>query len=172
MRDANRLLSELVAAAREFCNLIEGADEAGPDWLERLSCLLPRIHAALVGLRRVVCDETPPDLVPDYELRFDLFMRLHQRLGGRDRYSLEFDAFGKDPCALTGSLADDLTDIYFELRRGLDVLDHDPGNPERALWVWRSSFLQHWGQHLVDAERHLYELEVAEYLSRVAGEKN
>lgn len=172
MCDESQLLPELVATAREFCHLIEDAEQAGPDWLERVSCLLPRIHAAVVGLRREASDDAAQCLVPDYELRFDLFMRLHQRLGGRDRYSLEFDALGMGPCALTGSLADDLTDIYFELRRGLDVLDHDPDKPERALSVWRSGFLQHWGQHLVDAERHLYELEVTEYMSRMAGASN
>jgi len=172
MCDESQLLPELVATARGFCHLIEDAEQAGADWLERVSCLLPRIHAAVVGLRRVAIDDAPQCLVPDYELRFGLFMRLHQRLGERDRYGLEFDALGTGPCALTGSLADDLTDIYFELRRGLDVLDHDPDRPERAVSVWRSGFLQHWGQHLVDAERHLYELEVAEYTSRMAGESN
>ncbi len=172
MHEAGQLLPELVGAAREFCRLIERIDQQGPDWLERLSFLLPRIHTCVVGLRSVANPEAPQCLVPDYQLRFDLFARLHERLGERDRYSLEFDPVSLGPCALTGSLADDLTDIYFELRRGLDVLDHDPDRSDRALSVWRSGYVQHWGQHLVDAERHLYELEVGEYTASLAGQRN
>jgi hypothetical protein len=30
--------------------------------------------------------------------------------------------------------------------------------PDKVLRYWRRSFELHWGQHLVDAERHLYAL--------------
>jgi hypothetical protein len=58
---------------------------------------------------------------------------------------------------MSGSLADDLTDIYYELKDGLNRLDRSE-DPGRTLGSWRSGFCKHWGQHVVDAERHLYAL--------------
>jgi hypothetical protein len=62
----------------------------------------------------------------------------------------------------TGSLADDLTDIYFELKRGLNMLD--AAGPDEVAHLWELGFKEHWGQHLVDAERHLYSLKINDQL--------
>ena len=60
-------------------------------------------------------------------------------------------------------LADDLTDIYCELKHGLQRLER--GNDTRlTLGRWRSGFCKHWGQHVVDAERHLYALSARDRL--------
>jgi hypothetical protein len=53
---------------------------------------------------------------------------------------------------MTGSLADDLTDIYCELKHGLNMFDAEP---ELAVKGWVNGFEFHWGQHLTDAQRHL-----------------
>jgi len=79
------------------------------------------------------------------------YSHLVEILGDRDPYWLEFDR-ADDSQAMTGSLADDLTDIYCELKHGLRMVDEDPG---RSLNTWREGFTRHWGQHLTDAERHL-----------------
>ena len=70
---------------------------------------------------------------------------------------MEFDAAHDKQC-MSGSLADDLTDIYCELKHGLRLLDANPPQTDLALDGWRRSYKAHWGQHLVDAERHLYAL--------------
>jgi hypothetical protein len=163
MGEALIQVQELARAAREYCDVIEHLDGGGGDWLHRLSCLMPRIHAAVLTLNNVAAAGFPQAFVPDYDLRFELFSRLRDRLGERDRYRLEFDA-AEGGTSMSGSLADDITDIYFELKRGLEMLEHDPQHPTRAASAWRSGFLWHWGQHLVDAERHLYELQVSEQL--------
>ena len=93
----------------------------------------------------------------DLDERFELYSNLRKVLGERDSYWLEFDAVPED-MHMSGSLADDLTDIYFDLRYGLALLDDVW--PQRAAQAWQSSYRMHWGQHLVDAERHLYALKV------------
>jgi hypothetical protein len=90
-------------------------------------------------------------LSPDLDARFELFSHLRELLGERDGYWLEFDRLG-DSEHMTGSLADDLTDIYCELKHGLRLVD---SHPNRALCGWRSGFQDHWGRHLFDAQRHL-----------------
>ena len=48
-------------------------------------------------------------------------------------------------------------------QQGLDLLDE--AWPQRAAQVWQSTYRLHWGQHLVDAERHLYALKVRNQLA-------
>lgn len=166
MGESLRAVRELASAAQQYCALVEGLDRPAGDWLEQLSCLLPRIHAAVIGLGRGG-DSTQPGNGGDYERRFELYTHLRGLLGDRDHYNLDFDP--ADRSDMSGSLADDITDIYFELRRGLDVLDRNPDGLREAAAVWRNGFRWHWGQHVVDAERHLYELEVSNRLFRGCG---
>jgi hypothetical protein len=145
----------LLDTAREYCRLIESARPDDDDWLVALARVLSRLHALVAALEMPpvgIC--APAEL--DLDSRFDLFSRLHAALGERDSYWLEYDAPREQP-AVTGSLADDLTDIYCDLRLGLNRLaaEQDPG---RVLQEWRHGFSIHWGQHLVDATRHLYTL--------------
>lgn len=146
----------LLEAAREYCRLIESAKPDDDDWLARLSTLLPRLHALVAALEPMPGQGDPGVEDSDLDSRFEMFSRLRHTLGERDSYWLEFDSpLGSLP--LSGSLADDLTDIYYDLKSGLDRLDDDH-DMRRTVSDWRTGFSVHWGQHLVDAERHLYAL--------------
>ncbi len=151
---------ELVETARQYCGLIDRI-AAGTDWLAPVFQILPRLHARVVSLRDSGGVGFPPDS-SDLDARFDLFSRLRMQLGEQDMYWLEFDNPDDAAEHLSGSLADDLTDIYFELKRGLQLLD--TAGPEVVAHLWERGFEQHWGQHLVDAERHLYSLRTHSYL--------
>lgn len=154
-------LAEMVGVAESYCQLIERTGWENGDWLESLFKLMPRLHLAVTALTAYDTDDTP---LPDVNLdeRFELYSRLRKVLGERDSYWLEFDA-APEEIHMSGSLADDLTDIYFDLKHGLLLLDE--AWPQRAAQVWQSSYRRHWGQHLVDAERHLYALKVRNQLS-------
>ncbi len=144
---------EMTEVARAYCELIEGAQEYDTGWLRELELLLPRLHAAVAALGSPDLSRTPP-LPADLDARFELFMQLRRLLGRRDSYWMEFDVT-QDGQSMSGSLADDLTDIYCELKQGLKLLEKTPG---KVFDDWSCGYRVHWGQHLVDAERHLYEL--------------
>ncbi len=151
---------DMIEVASAFCRLIDAVDEADSSWLHQLSALLPRLHAAVDAL--CARDADPFCLVnSDLDTRFEIYSRLRDKLGINDSYWMEFDV-ALDGQSMTGSLADDLTDIYCDLKSGLSILDEEP---DLALDNWRSSFKIHWGQHLVDASRHLYELDTRKHLS-------
>jgi hypothetical protein len=153
-------IAEMIDMAKAFCHLIENVDELDSSWLHQLTCLLPRLHAAVRALKS--SSPGPYCLVsPDLDERFEIYSRLHDGLGKNDSYWMEFDV-AQDGQVMTGSLADDLTDIYCDLKSGLNILEEEPG---LAVDNWRSSFQIHWGQHLVDASRHLYELDTRNSLS-------
>jgi hypothetical protein len=146
----------MLESAREYCEVIETAGENRDEWLDRISALLPRLHAAVSALEMNVENDGVPTGV-DLEARFELFSKLHQLLGEKDSYWLVYDAKPEGNQQMCGSLADDLTDIYCELKHGLAIFDSD-SDADLALCNWHQGFRMHWGQHLVDAERHLYEL--------------
>ena len=153
---------QLVETARSYCNLIDRV-QGRNDWLAHLFRILPRLHAEIVVLHNQK-GTMPPELA-DFDDRFALFTQLRSWLGERDRYWLEYDQPAdvlSDDEHRTGSLADDLTDIYFELKRGLNLLD--AAGPDEVAHLWEVGFKHHWGQHLVDAERHLYALKINDQL--------
>jgi hypothetical protein len=52
---------------------------------------------------------------------------------------------------VTGSLADDLADIYCDLWRGRELWAQ--GQFGAAVWEWRFRFESHWGVHVTGALR-------------------
>lgn len=162
MTTLTETLSEMVEVANDYCALIEHRGDPPGTWLETLFGLMPRLHSAVTALSSYnTGDEVPLPRV-DLDQRFELYSRLRKLLGARDSYWLEFDALPEE-VHMTGSLADDLTDIYFDLRHGLEMLD--AAWPQRAAQIWQATYRVHWGQHLVDAERHLYALKVSDRLA-------
>jgi len=152
--------NELLEIARRYCAVIESLDSGDRKSLAQLNEILPRLHAAMTRIS--IPEEGPYDANVDLDQRFELFSRLHRLLGDLDGYWMEFDVT-PDRQEMSGSLADDLTDIYCELKNGLQRLDgsDDTG---RTVGGWRTGFCKHWGQHVVDAERHLYTLSARDRL--------
>ncbi len=147
------LFNEMAEIADRYCTLIEQAGEKDSQWLHEVAVLLPKLHMAASNCPTQE-DEDAAAMGPDLDARFEIFAKLRQLLGSKDSYWMEFDVV-HDGHHMTGSLADDLTDIYCELKQGLHLIDHEPN---RALAGWCSGYSSHWGQHLLDAERHLYSL--------------
>ena len=157
MTTLTETLSEMVEVAESYCQLIENpVEKPAESWLGSLFALMPRLHSAVTSLNAYETGDMQVTGV-DLDERFKLYSRLRKLLGERDSYWLEFDATPEE-IHMSGSLADDLTDIYFDLRHGLALLDEVW--PQRAAQAWQTSYRLHWGQHLVDAERHLYALKV------------
>ena len=154
--------SAMVKIAEEYCRLIESSGSGDHDWLARVFSLLPRLHAAITTeVKQNGQPVTPLDA--NLENRFELFTTMHQLLGEKDSYWMEYDLL-QDEEHKSGSLADDLTDIYCELKFGLNQLAQKQ-DTNRVLDNWKHGYLVHWGRHLVDAERHLYELSTKNQLS-------
>jgi hypothetical protein len=151
--DMSRKAPEMIGLAQRYCALIDESSAKSQSWLKDVAALLPRLHAAINSLNGRLHEEDLT-LTPDLDARFELYTHLVELLGDRDSYWLEFDQ-SDDSLAMTGSLADDLTDIYCELKHGLRTVHVDP---EHSVQAWLQGFNTHWGQHLTDAQRHLLAL--------------
>jgi hypothetical protein len=150
-------ISDLHDSAKRFCFLVENIQDFDrQQWLSEISLILPRIHAVIGILDNHRTAECLYALT-DVDERFELFCALKKTLGEKDGYEMGDESIENQ---LYGSLADDLTDLYFEIKRGLDLIQVDQGNYAAALSLWRDGFFLHRGKHLLDAERHLYDLRV------------
>jgi len=147
---SNLATEQMATLASGYCELVESFDENSLDnWLTDVAELLPKLHRAVDGLEQAKSMGVYEHRA-DYDARFEMFTRLYQALGERNGYSYEYD--GLDGQRLSGSLADDITDIYFDLKHGLSVLINDP---TMAAHEWQHSYEFHWRHHLLDAERQL-----------------
>ncbi len=144
--------TKLVAAIQAFCWMVEYLENYRPlEWLKRMHHLLLQIEP---GMERLdVKAESSFFELPDLDWRFAMFCRLKAFLGELDAYALPGDC-EDDPEDFTGSLADDFTDLYFELRRGLDLYDAT-GDLGAALTLWRTGYVLHWQRYLSEARQHL-----------------
>ncbi|MGD8742891.1 MAG: DUF5063 domain-containing protein [Granulosicoccaceae bacterium] len=146
-------LNSMADVARRFCEHVEqfSADHVD-SWLTDMVALLPQLDEAASSLGELQSLSVHEHDVDD-EARFELFTRLFEALGERDGYDYEYDSL--EGQRLSGTLADDITDIYFDLKRGLDLLEQYPAEPKIAASDWRQSYEFHWRHHLLDAERQL-----------------
>lgn len=153
---------DMAEMAEAFCRLVDAIDPRGEEraWWLQMRELLPRLHMAVIALGE---SDAPCKTysLPDDEQRFELYIQLNHRLQAN---ALLGQKLGENPLfsRLCERLADDLTDMYFDLRRGLELLQRHPAQPQLATGDWQSSFYQHWGHHLLDAERWLYAVDSAE----------
>ena len=151
-------MQKMMDVARNYCHLIENCCEDDLEWLQQVAEQLAQLHAAIVHLKESEEKQWDEGSI-DLDKRFDMYAQLKGLLGEDDAYWLEFDV-NSDYQHMSGSLADDLTDIYCELKQGLEMLTRSPDAPAQVLSSWGHGYRMHWGQHLLDAERHLYALDV------------
>ncbi len=141
--------ARMAFVAREYCALIDGARDA--DWIQRLAKLLPRLHVAVTALS-APAGAGHAALVYDDEKRCEMFFCLSTDLQTDRKLYAAYEAMSVGLYQwpqLCERMADNLADMYFDLRHGLDLLRD---SPQHASENWQYSFYSHWGKHLLDAE--------------------
>lgn len=146
----------MASVAEEFCALIDGERRAG--WIKQLATLLPRLHVAVTALS-APSNEGRTCLDHDDEKRCELFLSLSDDLQADCALCSAYEKMSvgsRQRQQLCERMADDLADIYFDLKHGLELLKDDP---QSASEIWQYSFYLHWGKHLLDAEHWLRAVE-------------
>jgi hypothetical protein len=139
----------MAETALEYCELIDGFSGVSQDqaWLQRMDKLLPRLHVAVIALS-MPCERYHGYRFPDDDARVELYMRLHHVLHSDVSIWTSWEILNLRH-QLCDRLADDFTDVYFDLKGGLEVFEDDH---LLAMKNWLCSFYMHWGRHLLDAE--------------------
>jgi Domain of unknown function (DUF5063) len=90
---------------------------------------------------------------PSYEAWHERFVGVQSALDDWDGYWTSIRPFGgREMEAVMRSLADDLADVWLDVKHGLVALD--AGAPKTdVIWEWQFSFYSHWGRHATEALR-------------------
>jgi hypothetical protein len=133
--------------ARAFSAWAEARSTSDP----RTEALRARVHlanliAAVISLPDGVFDAETPD-IPQEE-----YQRIYRRFGTLpfNYYSECFDPLVVPPEEpVVADLADDLADIWRDLKAG--IILYDRGLHQDAAWHWTNHYSFHWGHHATSA---------------------
>jgi hypothetical protein len=84
-----------------------------------------------------------------------LYNSLQEKLGDWDLYWQVFDPT-KDNEAIRGSLADDIADIYRDVKDGIRLTETNQAPFDVIIFDWRFGFSSHWGNHAMNALRTIH----------------
>lgn len=163
MRNQDLADNRFAESVTDFCRQVEGYaafEGDGKTWLQQIGRLMLELEQRIQPLLRSNASDTEYSMLQDLEARFALYQKLKSFLGPLDDYWSEGDLEAGDGLK-TGSLADDITDVYFDLKRGLNLHVAGPEHEAQALSMWVFSYRVHWEQHLRDATKQLFEFKIA-----------
>lgn len=149
--EAIRAFANCASDYRSWCEEPRASDPM--QLLREATRHVARLYAAALELPEVAFTDhpEPPDLSePDWKAMFKTFGALPFNYYW-EVYNPSIDD-SDEP--VVGDVADDLTDMYSDLIKGLWLLDH--GHTRAAAWSWKFTFDAHWGRHAVSALRALH----------------
>ncbi|RSZ56131.1 DUF5063 domain-containing protein [Massilia atriviolacea] len=135
-------------AVRAFCLWAEGDLQPGAGHMSIARRHLARLYAQALDLPQRDCDwgnEAAKVSHAEWQATFE-------RMGALPvtYYPESADALDVGCTETTmGDLADDLADIWRDLKHGLNLFDG--GQADAAAYQWRESFISHWGSHAASA---------------------
>jgi hypothetical protein len=163
-------VAQFGAVAERYCAIVDAAAAVDRnEFLLQLYRFLPVLIDQAIRLPRVEFNDDEEE-DPEEETRIRqvrararmtdeewgrLYNSLKERLGDWDLYWQVWDPT-KDTEAIRGSLADDIADIYRDLKEGICLGKEDQVPNREATFEWRCGFYSHWGKHAIDALRTIH----------------
>ena len=134
-----------VSTAQQYCSWAEGASLEQEEGVKKAISLV----AALYSLALVLPDEGCGEDIDGKEVTHDEWKLIYEGFESFPfkYYSVSFSPAKTEEAPVTGDVADDLADIYRDLKNGLWL--HENGHVTEAVWEWKHSFNTHWGRHAV-----------------------
>ena len=155
-------VERFVDSAERFCSLIEHHQSLTAWEFVRLCApCLADLYGAAVPLSLLSVEIDSAELVEDVistDQARAIDRQISEKLGEKCLYWEVLDPrIESDPVVDSlgvGDLADDMADIYREVKNGLSAFNRGPAN--EAIWHWQEGFRSHWGDHAVDALRGMH----------------
>jgi len=152
MKNEKEKIQDFTRVAREYCQIIDALDqkEVGQG-LNILAHTLPTLYLMALDLPQgdTVSEEGFETIVSHEEWQA-IFLKLQGYFGEKDLYFHVFNPIDlTDDRPVAGSLSDDLSDIYRDLKEGIVRLGK--ASEGDIVWHWKFNFSIHWGTHLVTA---------------------
>jgi hypothetical protein len=152
-------------AAQRYCALLESEPSARDEWVKAVLSCLAEVYAVAhrppgFGLSDPTAD-IPESLDVTSEEWSSVFALVQRTLGRQEVYWAYFDPSepqDTDEKPILHSLADDLADIYGDIKPGLRAWDTgDDAYLETIIFDWKEPLFA-WGLHAVSAMRALHQM--------------
>jgi len=154
---SNPTIEGFLSLVHEYCRVIESADSISAyQLLYKCAIILPKIYSLGLELPDI---EPESDEIVTYEVSSPQGV-LGSKFGKYDIYWEVLDPVLKEEVG-AGTLSEDLTSIYMELKGPL--IAYEKGQESDAIWEWKFNIRSHCGDHLVDALRTIHRL-VSDYM--------
>lgn len=148
MQSSEQKIEAFAQSVRMYCQWAEEAPSNPADEIKLALKFLSDLYGKAIQLPQIkVAGGIEPNKVSE-----DNRQQVYKRFGSLpfNHYSQIFNPLVCPPEEpVIGDLADDLSDIYGDLRMGLSL--YDGGHQQAAAWEWQLHFRIHWGRHLVAA---------------------
>jgi hypothetical protein len=167
-RDTAEVARCFGVVAKRFCTVVDSAPNLDRiDLLMQVYRLLPQLIEEAVSLPDLEFSgsmETEEKQIKSLAREmarlthpqwWQLYQSLKEKLGDWDLYWGVFDPT-KEREAVCGSLADDIADIYRDLKEGIILSESDQALLKDIIWQWRFGFFSHWGNHAMEALRTIH----------------
>lgn len=151
MSDNIELMRRFRAAATKFIEAVDSAPHLETEvFLANVGHSMAELYSIALSVPAMEPETTDTDEAPFQTDKWDeLHRSLREKIGPLDTYSTIFDSTEKQE-PVQGSLAGDISEIYFDLKQGLHL--GETGVPKSdVLFDWRLDFRSHWGRHLLGA---------------------
>jgi|SRR5215213_287152 len=150
--DIDPAVVQFAETARRYCAWAEGDFGDAQDELRRARLLLAQLHLAAIQLPDLGIgkDKDAADISHD---EWSLMFRKFGVLPLKTYWDVFNPLVATEP--VTNSLADDLADIYRDVKAALTL--YEARDFVDAAWDWRFHFQIHWGRHLLGAQRAIHE---------------
>jgi uncharacterized protein DUF5063 len=124
----NSKVNAFVDAARAYCGAVESDAKNPGDWAEEILRTLSRLYSEAIELPYCGLSDGTIDVPNSFDIPHEewakMFGRVSAILGERDKYWAYFDPVCSDDekeGPICHSLADDLCDVYRDIRPGLQA---------------------------------------------------
>ena len=145
----NEPLTDFSSTVQDFCSWVESTPASEIDEAKRALKLLAALYHQALNL-------SAPDTEEDIEaerISDDAWKKAYKRFGALpfNYYVSVFNPseIDEEKSQTMGDLADDLADIYRDLKAGLHLFNK--GYTREAAWEWKLHFNIHWGRHATSA---------------------
>jgi hypothetical protein len=140
-------INQFATATQEFCGWAESASAAG-----EIEMFIARRHLARLTSLALDLPKSESDDIAPVEISHEDWTAMYKRFGALpvNYYGHCFDPLqvpAEEPTL--GDLADDLADIWRDLKEGLILWE--AGHMNAAVFEWRENFTIHWGRHAASA---------------------
>jgi Domain of unknown function (DUF5063) len=141
--------TDFISTVQEYCAWVESAPAPEIDEAKKAISLLAALYHQALNLSAT---DTEEDIEAE-RISDDEWKQVYKRFGALpfNYYVSVFSPskIDEEKPQTLGDLADDLADIYRDLKAGLNLFNR--GYTREAVWEWKLHFNIHWGRHASSA---------------------